>query len=42
MSVIRTFCIDVSKDVRIRGYFLKTKGFREQKCLGNIEPEHAI
>jgi len=30
MSVIRTFCIDVSKDVRIRGYFLKPKGFRKK------------
>jgi hypothetical protein len=25
----------VSKDVRIRGYFSKPKGVREQKSLGN-------
>jgi len=28
-------CIYENKNVRNRGYFLKTKGVRKQKCLGN-------
>jgi len=35
MLIIRVLCIYVSKDVKIRGYFLKPKAVREQKCLGN-------
>jgi hypothetical protein len=35
MPVIRTFSINVSKDVRTRGYFSKPKGVREQKSLRN-------
>ena len=31
MSIIRTLCIYVSKDVTIRGYCLKPKVFREQE-----------
>ena len=34
MPVIRTFSIYVNKDVRIRGYFSKPKGFREEKGFG--------
>jgi hypothetical protein len=34
-NVIRTHYIYVSKDVRIRGYFSKPKGAREQKRLGS-------
>jgi len=33
--MIRTHYIYVSKDVRIRGYFSKPKGAREQKSLGS-------
>jgi hypothetical protein len=29
------YCIYVSKDARIRGYFSKPKGVREQKSLEN-------
>jgi hypothetical protein len=32
---MRTHYIYVSKDVKIRGYFSKTKGVREQQRLGN-------
>jgi len=35
VTTIRTFSIYVSKDVRIRGYFSKRQGAREQKSLGN-------
>jgi hypothetical protein len=35
---IRTLYIYVSKDVRIRSYFSKPKGVREQKRLGNTVP----
>jgi hypothetical protein len=35
MNIKRKIYIDVSKDVRIRGYFPKPKGFREQRSLGN-------
>jgi hypothetical protein len=31
LRIIRTHYIYASKDVRIRGYFSKPKGFREQK-----------
>jgi hypothetical protein len=30
----------VSKDVRIHGYFLKSEGVCEQKCLGNTGLDH--
>ena len=33
--VLSGHCIYVSKDMRIRGYFSKPKGVREQKILGN-------
>jgi len=32
---MRTPYIYVSKDVRIRGYFSKTNGVREQRSVGN-------
>ena len=35
VPIIRTRYIDVSKDVRIRGYFSKPKGVREKKSLEN-------
>jgi hypothetical protein len=35
MPVIRTFCIYVSKDVRVRVYFSKPRGAREQRSLRN-------
>jgi hypothetical protein len=34
LDIIRV-CMYVSKDVRIRGYFAKPKGTREQEGLGN-------
>ena len=40
MPVIRTLCICLTKDVRIRGYFSKPEVAREQKSLGN--PRHAV
>jgi len=33
MRTIRTLCINVGKDVRIRDYFLTPKGVREQNNL---------
>jgi hypothetical protein len=33
--MMRTLYIYVSKDVKIRGYFSKPKGFRQRKCWGN-------
>jgi len=36
LHIIRALYIYVNKDVRIRGYFSKPKGLREQKSLGNI------
>ena len=30
-------CIYVSKDVRVRGYFWKPRGVREQNTLGNTD-----
>ena len=32
-----TLCVYVIKDVRVRGYFSKPKGFREQRSLGNTD-----
>jgi hypothetical protein len=38
--IIQAICIYVSKDVRIRGYFSKPKGVREQQSLGNTVLNH--
>ena len=35
MPIIRTLCIEANNDVRIRGYFSKPKGVREEKSMGN-------
>jgi hypothetical protein len=32
----------MSKDVRIRGYFSKSKGARERKNLGNTDLENTV
>ena len=37
VPTFRSLCICVSRDVRIRGYFLKPKGVREQNSLGNTD-----
>jgi hypothetical protein len=37
MPIIQTLHVYLSKDVKIRGYFSKPKGVREQKSLGNTD-----
>ena len=40
ISIIRTLYISVSKDVRIRGYFEKPKGVRDQTGSGKPDLEN--
>jgi len=40
VPTIRTLYINVSEDVRIRGYCSKPEGVLEQKCLGNTALKH--
>jgi len=42
MPIVRAFYIYVSKDVRIRDYFAKPTGFRQQIRLGNNELDISV
>ena len=39
MPIIQTYCIYVSKDVKILGYFSKPEGAREQNNVGKATLE---